>query len=49
MCINIDDIHQNLNYRVIEIAHSHVTMATTEAQCWPQTKEVTIINVLSKN
>ena len=33
----------------IEIAHSHVTMPMTKMLCCPQTKEVTIINVLIKN
>ena len=39
----------NNNFCSIEIAHSHVTMVMTKTQCWPQTKEVTIITVLIKN
>ena len=38
----------NRNFRSINIAHSTVTVAFTKIRCWPQTKEVTIITVLSK-
>ena len=37
------------NFCNIEIVHSSVKMAMTNTQCWPQTREVTIIIVLIKN
>ena len=43
-----NDIHQNLMFCSINIAHSPVTIAITKTQFWPQTKQITIINVLSK-
>ena len=39
----------NHNFHSIKIAHSHVTIATTNTWCWPWKKEVTIITALSKN